>query len=214
MEYEISLSWLGRLNTMLSPRQRLSGPGKCHKSYREAEEHTRSLQRRHQHGHRIVQSGEGWTKYRSQILHHIYRSFTGKLRAVLHKIVQKHISFLCHQMLSLLPSRVLRLMEFLGFSGDRVSGNHAVHVSLERWCCLLSTLVIFQELGLSELRQGAASNSLRSILSTLTLLMFHLYITVILGEAPAVKSIQISSRTKLRSMCLIPFFPQVLVKQT
>nr|XP_046272589.1 tetratricopeptide repeat protein 39B-like [Scatophagus argus] len=59
-------------------------------------------------------------------------------------------------MLSLLPSRVLRLMEFLGFSGDR-------------------------ELGLSELRQGAASNSLRSILSTLTLLMFHLYITVILG---------------------------------
>ncbi|XP_068445148.1 tetratricopeptide repeat protein 39B-like [Clinocottus analis] len=59
-------------------------------------------------------------------------------------------------MLSLLPSRVLRLMEFLGFSGD-------------------------QELGLSELREGAAGDSLRSILSTLTLLMFHLYITVILG---------------------------------
>uniref|UniRef100_A0A8C5ETX9 Tetratricopeptide repeat protein 39B n=1 Tax=Gouania willdenowi TaxID=441366 RepID=A0A8C5ETX9_GOUWI len=59
-------------------------------------------------------------------------------------------------MLSLLPSRVLRLMEFLGFSGDR-------------------------EMGLSELRSGAASNSLRSILSTLTLLMFHLYISVILG---------------------------------
>uniref|UniRef100_A0A8C5GAT1 Tetratricopeptide repeat protein 39B n=1 Tax=Gouania willdenowi TaxID=441366 RepID=A0A8C5GAT1_GOUWI len=58
-------------------------------------------------------------------------------------------------MLSLLPSRVLRLMEFLGFSGDR-------------------------EMGLSELRSGAASNSLRSILSTLTLLMFHLYISVIL----------------------------------
>lgn len=46
-------------------------------------------------------------------------------------------------------------------------------------------LIISQELGLSELRQGAASNSLRSILSTLTLLMFHLYITVILGEALA-----------------------------
>ncbi|XP_034543814.1 tetratricopeptide repeat protein 39B-like [Notolabrus celidotus] len=59
-------------------------------------------------------------------------------------------------MLSLLPSRVLRLMEFLGFSGDR-------------------------ELGLSELRQGAGSHSLRSILSALTLLMYHLYITVILG---------------------------------
>uniref|UniRef100_A0AAQ5ZBK1 Tetratricopeptide repeat protein 39B n=1 Tax=Amphiprion ocellaris TaxID=80972 RepID=A0AAQ5ZBK1_AMPOC len=60
-------------------------------------------------------------------------------------------------MLSLLPARVLRLMEFLGFSGDR-------------------------EVGLSELREGAASSSLRSILSTLTLLMYHLYITVILGE--------------------------------
>uniref|UniRef100_A0AAQ5YDL5 Tetratricopeptide repeat protein 39B n=1 Tax=Amphiprion ocellaris TaxID=80972 RepID=A0AAQ5YDL5_AMPOC len=63
----------------------------------------------------------------------------------------------CRQMLSLLPARVLRLMEFLGFSGDR-------------------------EVGLSELREGAASSSLRSILSTLTLLMYHLYITVILGE--------------------------------
>ncbi|KAF7223575.1 tetratricopeptide repeat protein 39B [Nothobranchius furzeri] len=60
--------------------------------------------------------------------------------------------------LSLLPSRVLRLMEFLGFSGNR-------------------------DLGLSELRAGAMSNSLRSILSTLTLLMFHLYITVTLGTA-------------------------------
>ncbi|XP_038134505.1 tetratricopeptide repeat protein 39B-like isoform X2 [Cyprinodon tularosa] len=58
--------------------------------------------------------------------------------------------------LSMLPSRVLRLMEFLGFSGDR-------------------------ELGLAQLREGAASNSLRSILSTLTLLMFHLYMSVILG---------------------------------
>ncbi|KAM9819552.1 tetratricopeptide repeat protein 39B-like isoform 1-T2 [Syngnathus typhle] len=60
-------------------------------------------------------------------------------------------------MLSLLPARILKLMEFLGFSGDR-------------------------EVGLSELRAGASSDSLRSILSTLTLLMFHLYISVILGS--------------------------------
>ncbi|XP_049576656.1 tetratricopeptide repeat protein 39B-like [Syngnathus scovelli] len=60
-------------------------------------------------------------------------------------------------MLSLLPARILKLMEFLGFSGDR-------------------------EVGLSELQAGASSDSLRSILSTLTLLMFHLYISVILGS--------------------------------
>ncbi|KAK0142857.1 Tetratricopeptide repeat protein 39B [Merluccius polli] len=76
-----------------------------------------------------------------------------------------HIHFRCgvnmgigsfNLMLSLLPTRVLRLMEFLGFSGDR-------------------------EVGLSELRAGVATNGLRSILSMLTLMMFHLYITVILG---------------------------------
>ncbi|XP_070297078.1 tetratricopeptide repeat protein 39B isoform X2 [Salvelinus sp. IW2-2015] len=59
--------------------------------------------------------------------------------------------------LSLLPSKVLRLLEWMGFSGDR-------------------------EVGLSQLREGAASNSLRSILSTLCLLMYHLYISVILGK--------------------------------
>uniref|UniRef100_A0AAY4AV61 Tetratricopeptide repeat protein 39B n=1 Tax=Denticeps clupeoides TaxID=299321 RepID=A0AAY4AV61_9TELE len=60
-------------------------------------------------------------------------------------------------MLSLLPSKVLRLLEFIGFSGNR-------------------------ELGLSYLRQGAASSNLRAILSTITLLMYHLYVTVILGS--------------------------------
>ena len=49
--------------------------------------------------------------------------------------------------------------------------------------CKILLCLNVQELGLSELRQGASSNSLRSILSTLTLLMFHLYITVILGES-------------------------------
>uniref|UniRef100_A0A8C5FGV0 Tetratricopeptide repeat protein 39B n=1 Tax=Gadus morhua TaxID=8049 RepID=A0A8C5FGV0_GADMO len=42
-------------------------------------------------------------------------------------------------------------------------------------------LVMFQDVGLSELRAGVATNGLRSILSMLTLLMYHLYITVILG---------------------------------
>ncbi|XP_036429379.1 tetratricopeptide repeat protein 39B-like isoform X1 [Colossoma macropomum] len=59
-------------------------------------------------------------------------------------------------MLSLFPARVLRLLEFVGFSGNR-------------------------EVGVNHLRHGAATNSLRSILSTFTLLMFNIYITVILG---------------------------------
>ncbi|XP_066576792.1 tetratricopeptide repeat protein 39B isoform X2 [Amia ocellicauda] len=59
-------------------------------------------------------------------------------------------------MLSLLPGRVLRLLEFIGFSGNR-------------------------EFGLSQLREGAASHSLRAILSVLTLLMYHTYVSLILG---------------------------------
>ncbi|KAJ8281383.1 hypothetical protein GJAV_G00067030 [Gymnothorax javanicus] len=61
-------------------------------------------------------------------------------------------------MLSLMPSRVLRLLEFIGFSGNR-------------------------EFGLSQLRAGVASDSLRSVLCVISLLMYHLYITVILGTA-------------------------------
>uniref|UniRef100_A0A673GYZ0 Tetratricopeptide repeat protein 39B n=1 Tax=Sinocyclocheilus rhinocerous TaxID=307959 RepID=A0A673GYZ0_9TELE len=54
-------------------------------------------------------------------------------------------------MLSLLPARILRLLEFIGFSGNR-------------------------EFGLSQLRDGAGSHSLRSILCVLTLLLYHTYL--------------------------------------
>uniref|UniRef100_A0A669EI44 Tetratricopeptide repeat protein 39B n=1 Tax=Oreochromis niloticus TaxID=8128 RepID=A0A669EI44_ORENI len=94
----------------------------------------------------------------------LYKEICSKiLQIVLFKLFSNNVILMfiyifCYQMLSLLPSRVLKLMEFLGFSGDR-------------------------EVGLSELREGATTNNLRSILSTLTLLMFQLYITVILGTA-------------------------------
>ncbi|KAF3698178.1 Tetratricopeptide repeat protein 39B [Channa argus] len=59
-------------------------------------------------------------------------------------------------MLSLLPQRILRLLEFIGFSGNR-------------------------GFGLSQLREGASTNSLRSILCALTLLFYNTYVSLILG---------------------------------
>ncbi|XP_028374546.1 tetratricopeptide repeat protein 39B isoform X2 [Phyllostomus discolor] len=59
-------------------------------------------------------------------------------------------------MLSLLPVRIIRLLEFIGFSGNR-------------------------ELGLLQLREGASGRSMRSSLCCLTILSFHTYISLILG---------------------------------
>uniref|UniRef100_A0AAV2KIH0 Tetratricopeptide repeat protein 39B n=1 Tax=Knipowitschia caucasica TaxID=637954 RepID=A0AAV2KIH0_KNICA len=59
-------------------------------------------------------------------------------------------------MLSLLPQRILRLLEFIGFSGNR-------------------------SFGLSQLREGASNHSLRSILCSLTLLFYNTYVSLILG---------------------------------
>uniref|UniRef100_A0A3Q3AQP9 Tetratricopeptide repeat protein 39B-like n=1 Tax=Kryptolebias marmoratus TaxID=37003 RepID=A0A3Q3AQP9_KRYMA len=59
-------------------------------------------------------------------------------------------------MLSLLPQRILRLLEFIGFSGNR-------------------------SFGLAHLREGASSQSLRSILCVLTLLFYNTYVSLILG---------------------------------
>ncbi|KAM5300381.1 tetratricopeptide repeat protein 39B isoform 2-T2 [Ctenodactylus gundi] len=59
-------------------------------------------------------------------------------------------------MLSLLPARIIRLLEFIGFSGNR-------------------------ELGLLQLREGASGRSMRSPLCCLTILGFHTYISLILG---------------------------------
>ncbi|XP_023821571.1 tetratricopeptide repeat protein 39B isoform X1 [Oryzias latipes] len=59
-------------------------------------------------------------------------------------------------MLSLLPQRVLRLLEFIGFSGNR-------------------------RFGLSQLREGASNHSLRSILCAFTLLFYNTYVSLILG---------------------------------
>uniref|UniRef100_A0A8C2ZW90 Tetratricopeptide repeat protein 39B n=1 Tax=Cyclopterus lumpus TaxID=8103 RepID=A0A8C2ZW90_CYCLU len=62
----------------------------------------------------------------------------------------------CLPMLSLLPHRILRLLEFIGFSGNRA-------------------------FGLSQLKEGASSHSLRSIFCALTLLFYNTYVSLILG---------------------------------
>ncbi|KYO25710.1 tetratricopeptide repeat protein 39A [Alligator mississippiensis] len=58
--------------------------------------------------------------------------------------------------LSLFPPRILRLLEFAGFSGDK-------------------------ELGLRQLQVGAASPNLRGLLCTLLLLCYHTFLTFVLG---------------------------------
>ncbi|NXJ07257.1 TT39B protein, partial [Odontophorus gujanensis] len=63
-------------------------------------------------------------------------------------------------MLSLLPARILRFLEFIGFSGNR-------------------------ELGLYQLWEGASGSSLRAILCTFTLLVYHTYVSLILGTGDA-----------------------------
>lgn len=42
-----------------------------------------------------------------------------------------------------------------------------------------------QSFGLSQLREGASSQSLRSIICALTLLFYHTYVSLILGEHAA-----------------------------
>lgn len=104
------------------------------------------------------------------------------------------------QMLSLLPQRVLRLLEFIGFSGNRVSykltirsfhiSSYSRRINLWRlllwnfWLQLFPVCVFagLQDFGLSQLREGTSSHGLRSILCALTLLFYHTYVSLILGR--------------------------------
>ncbi|XP_073419763.1 tetratricopeptide repeat protein 39A isoform X3 [Dendrobates tinctorius] len=58
--------------------------------------------------------------------------------------------------LSMLPTRILRLLEFVGFSGNK-------------------------DYGLSQLQEGAAGHSFRALLCTLLLLCYHTFLSFVLG---------------------------------
>ncbi|XP_056388284.1 tetratricopeptide repeat protein 39A isoform X2 [Hyla sarda] len=58
--------------------------------------------------------------------------------------------------LSMLPTRILRLLEFVGFSGNK-------------------------DYGLTQLQEGAADHSFRALLCTLLLLCYHTFLSFVLG---------------------------------
>ncbi|XP_069498317.1 tetratricopeptide repeat protein 39A isoform X2 [Ambystoma mexicanum] len=58
--------------------------------------------------------------------------------------------------LSMLPTRILRLLEFVGFSGNK-------------------------ECGLLQLQEGASTHSFRAVLCTMLLLCFHTFLSFVLG---------------------------------
>lgn len=60
-------------------------------------------------------------------------------------------------MISLLPSRIIKLLEFIGFSGNK-------------------------QLGLNDLMTGVEMNGLRQILCTMTLFSYHLIVCYVLSN--------------------------------
>ncbi len=60
--------------------------------------------------------------------------------------------------MSLIPARILRVLEFVGFSGNR-------------------------EVGMKELERGATSDTFRAPICTAFLLFYHTMLTVTLGES-------------------------------
>ncbi|KAB1268010.1 Tetratricopeptide repeat protein 39A [Camelus dromedarius] len=70
--------------------------------------------------------------------------------------------------LSMLPTRILRLLEFVGFSGNKV--------------LLASACLSFpQDYGLLQLEEGASGHSFRAVLCVLLLLCYHTFLTFVLG---------------------------------
>lgn len=95
---------------------------------------------------------------------------------------------LLSQMLSLLPSRILRLLEFVGFSGNKVgaSQSHLLQRILGHTgspvCLGCMGSVLLQELGVQQLEEGASTDTFPAFLCNMLLLCYHTFMSFILGE--------------------------------
>lgn len=127
-------------------------------------------------------------------------------------------------MLSLLPSRVLRLMEFLGFSGDRVSVDLAQPCGLF-WTLLFPTVISFEHAyhfpGARFVRAETGGSKQQPAVNSQHLDSPHVsslhYRHPGWSQFKSVVVVQChftDDKTKIHSVCLMSFFPQVLVKQT
>ncbi|KAH0618627.1 hypothetical protein JD844_018008 [Phrynosoma platyrhinos] len=67
--------------------------------------------------------------------------------------------------LSMLPIRIVRLLEFVGFSGNKAS----------------ILIYLCNEHGLQQIEEGASMCSFRSVLCTMLLLCYHTFLTFVLG---------------------------------
>ncbi|XP_061436161.1 tetratricopeptide repeat protein 39A isoform X1 [Lethenteron reissneri] len=72
--------------------------------------------------------------------------------------------------LSMVPTRILKLLEFIGFSGNK--GVPELHGT---------NRLPLQEVALSQLREGAVGKTLRSCLCAMGLLCYHTFISFVLG---------------------------------
>ncbi len=75
-------------------------------------------------------------------------------------------------MISNLPQRIIKYLEFAGFSGDRVGYIHSNKYFKSS----------FKDFGLNELEKSATSNGLRALFSSLFLLLYHTIVIHIFGN--------------------------------
>lgn len=82
-------------------------------------------------------------------------------------------------MISMLPGRVIRLLEFIGFSGNKVSRTWLLNRQPTwNW----EFLIFSQQTGLQDLKIGYQMEGIRQVLCTMTLLAYNLIVCYVLSH--------------------------------